>query len=105
MTQEADSNQNTVDDSVIYDTEFNFEENPTIEAVFEISPNVADLNYTFVQSVPTNIWQINHRLHKFPSVTVIDSAGTQVIPEIKYIDRDNVEIEFIGSFSGTAFLN
>ena len=42
---------------------------------------------------------------KFPSVTVVDSAGTQVIGDVYHTDIDNLTITFINQFSGKAFLN
>lgn len=57
------------------------------------------------QTTPSDTWTINHGLGKFPSVTVVDSAGTWVIGELAYLDADTVQITFSCSFSGRAFLN
>ena len=64
-----------------------------------------DKNYLHIQNIASDVWEINHDLKKFPSVTVIDSAGSEVIGDIEYIDTDNVRIKFAGSFSGKATLN
>ena len=61
--------------------------------------------YEYVQSVPSDEWHIEHNLGRNPSVTVIDSAGTNVIGDYEYVDYNNVILHFRGSFSGTAFLN
>ena len=47
----------------------------------------------------------NHKLNKYPSVTVIDSANNEVEGEISYIDLNNITIKFNSSFSGKAILN
>lgn len=64
-----------------------------------------DKNYKHVQGVSSATWTINHGLNKFPSVTVKDSAGSIVIGEIEYNDKDNVTLTFSGAFSGEAYLN
>lgn len=64
-----------------------------------------DKHFTFIQSVPSNTWIIKHDLGKNPSVSVVDSAGTDVIGECDYIDDNNVILRFTGIFSGKAYLN
>lgn len=61
--------------------------------------------FVFSQSIANNIWNINHNLNKYPSVTVIDSAGTEVIGDIKYTDSNNIIITFSNQFTGKAYLN
>lgn len=54
---------------------------------------------------PDVIWTIVHNLNKFPSVTVIDSAGTVVVGAVSYPDLNTIQIEFAGAMAGRAFLN
>ena len=61
--------------------------------------------YEYAQTTPAREWVINHNLGMFPSVSVIDSAGSSVCGEVKYIDEDNVALAFSGEFSGKAYLN
>jgi hypothetical protein len=61
--------------------------------------------YKHTQMIAISIWEINHNLSKFPSVTVVDSAGSVVIGNINYIDKNNLSIEFEASFAGIAYLN
>lgn len=62
-------------------------------------------SYVHYHNVSSDIWTINHNLGKYPSVTVIDSAGTMVVGEVTYIDENNLKISFSSQFSGTAYLN
>ncbi len=64
-----------------------------------------DKNYTFTQSTPASVWTINHKLDKFPSVTVMDSAGTKVFGDVEYIDENTCIVRFNYAFSGKATLN
>lgn len=64
-----------------------------------------DLNYTHTQAVPASSWVIIHSLNKFPSVNIVDSAGSNVIGDIAYTNANSVTVTFNGSFSGIAYLN
>ena len=65
----------------------------------------SDKHFAFTQNAPSDVWVINHGLNKFPSVSVVDSAGTECQGEVKYIDTNNVEVHFGAAFSGKAYLN
>ena len=64
-----------------------------------------DYTYTHNQITPTNTWIITHNLSKYPSVTVVDSGGTVVLGGVKYINENQIEINFTSGFSGKAYLN
>ena len=66
---------------------------------------VKDKYYEHRQNAVSKIWKINHNLNKKPSVTVVDSAGSEVIGEVIYIDDNNLELHFSAQFSGIAYLN
>ena len=61
--------------------------------------------YQYDQTIASDIWEINHNLGKFPSVTVVDSAGNMVETEVQYIDKNNCVVLTNGKFKGTAYLN
>lgn len=64
-----------------------------------------DKNYVHRQSVASEVWNIQHNLNKYPSVSVIDSSNREVFGNVEYIDLNNVRITFSGAFSGKATLN
>ena len=66
---------------------------------------VGDKNYVHEQMQASNEWNINHKLKKYPSVSIIDSAGTNVIGEVTYLDENSLRINFSSIMSGKAFLN
>ncbi len=66
---------------------------------------VYDKNYIYIQGVASDEWVINHNLEKYPSVSVIDSSGSEVIGDVEHIDANNLKIKFAGGFSGKATLN
>lgn len=61
--------------------------------------------YTHDQAVPSTTWTITHNLKKFPSVTVIDSAGTVTWGKVDYASEDVLSITFSSAFGGKAYLN
>lgn len=64
-----------------------------------------DKNFIHTQGVPSATWVIQHNLGKYPSVTVIDTAGTEVEGEVRHVDVNNLVLEFSAGFAGTATLN
>ena len=64
-----------------------------------------DKNFVFVQGTPSNTWVIAHGLSKYPSVSVMDSAGTEVEGDVHYDSVNQVTIQFNAAFGGTATLN
>ena len=68
-------------------------------------PGLSGANYVHTQSVPDANWSIAHGLGRYPSVTVVDSAGTVVFGNVEYVSVNLVIVRFNGAFGGAAFLN
>ena len=66
---------------------------------------VDDKTYVYTQTTSTAVWNIQHNLNKYPSVTVVDSGGSVVVGETVYIDNNNIQITFSFVFSGKAYCN
>lgn len=64
-----------------------------------------DRHLTHQQSTAADTWLVAHGLGKFPSVTVVDSAGDQVEGDVRFIDANTLLITFSAAFSGRAHLN
>ena len=64
-------------------------------------------DYTFIheQNTASDTWDICHKLGKYPSVTVVDSAGNEVTTDVQYIDKNNCIVTTNGKFKGIAYLN
>lgn len=65
----------------------------------------SDLTYIHIQSSPSSEWTINHNLQKYPSVSIVDSAGSFVVGDVIYTDINSLRIIFSSGFSGKAYLN
>ena len=61
--------------------------------------------FRYVQSIPATSWLINHLLGVYPNVTVVDTAGDVIVPEIRYIDVNQLELIFSAAVAGEAYLS
>jgi hypothetical protein len=61
--------------------------------------------FVYSQDIPADTWTVAHNLGKYPSVTVVDTANNVGIPDVQYIDNNNIVITLGSSFSGKAYLN
>lgn len=64
-----------------------------------------DLSFQYAQGPASAIWMVTHNLGKFPSVTVVDSAGEEVEGDVQYLDNNNLRLVFSAAFTGNAYLN
>lgn len=64
-----------------------------------------DKTYIHTQALAASVWEVEHNLDKYPSVTVVDSGNSVVIGEVVYIDSNNIRITFTSAFSGKAYFN
>ncbi len=76
-----------------------------IAALEEEVKQGADKNYVHKQQVASDTWTVVHNLGKYPSITVVDSAGTVVVGEIILQTTEQAVISFNGAFSGKAYCN
>lgn len=64
-----------------------------------------DAFYQHDQMIAAAVWNIVHNLNKYPSVTVITSAGDEVVGNLTYLNSNEVRLIFSAPFAGTAYLN
>jgi hypothetical protein len=64
-----------------------------------------DAAYVHTQSTATAVWTVAHNLGKYPSVTVTDSAGSTILPDIHYDSTAQVTLTFGSPTSGLVFCN
>lgn len=64
-----------------------------------------DKHYVHKQETSSDTWEVTHGLGKEPAVTVVDSAGTEVIGEVEYISLNKCILRFQAPFSGKAIFN
>lgn len=68
-------------------------------------PMGTEQTYIFTQLTPDTLWDIIHNLNRYPSVTVVDSGGSEIIPSVIYISGNQVQLHFSNATSGKAYLN
>lgn len=67
--------------------------------------NSNDQPFRFTQSQAASVWTVQHNLGRFPTVTVVDSAGNLGFGSVVYIDSNNLVINFGNAFAGDAYLS
>ena len=75
------------------------------QEIQDIVVHGGDKTYTYEQSTPSALWTVNHNLNKIPAITVIDSAGNEVVGNYNHTDENNTVLEFSGAFAGKAHFN
>lgn len=53
----------------------------------------------------TDTLAVHHDLNKRPAVTVVDSAGDEVIVDIQYLDDNVIILDLAGGFAGSVYCN
>lgn len=66
---------------------------------------VTSKTYIHEQGISSDTWTIEHNLNKYPSVTLVDTAGTQFQGRVEYIDENNCIVYMNGATKGKAYLN
>ena len=62
-------------------------------------------SYVFEQGIASDTWTIQHKLNKYPSVVLVDSAGTVFNSVITYNDLNKCTVTMNGATTGRAYLN
>ena len=70
-----------------------------------VSSDGGDLSFEHNQSAASSTWLITHNLGKYPSVSVVDTAGSFVVGVVEYVNLNYLEIKFNAAFSGYAYIN
>jgi hypothetical protein len=64
-----------------------------------------DRTYVHTQGSPSASWSVNHGLNKFPTIGVVDSGGTLVMPDVHYDTINTLTITFGSATSGKVYCN
>lgn len=64
-----------------------------------------DKNYTHDQMTSSVTWVVVHNLGKYPSVSVVDSAGSLWEGHVAYDSLNQLTLTFSAPFGGKAYLN
>jgi len=68
--------------------------------------SASDKTKVFNITTPTAVWDLNHTLSKYPSVTTVTGVNdNQVFGITEYVSTSRVKITFASAITGKAFLN
>lgn len=66
---------------------------------------ISSRSYVHEQGIASETWEIQHNLNKYPSVVLVDSAGTVFNSAIIYNDMNKCTVSMNGATTGKAYLN
>lgn len=61
--------------------------------------------YMHNQSSASSTWNVVHNMGKYPSVSIVDTAGDQVEASVNYISANQLTITFSAPVAGKAYMN
>jgi len=64
-----------------------------------------DYEYNQAFPVAASTWVIQHNLGRFPSITTVDSAGSEITGAVTYDNENKITVVFNSATSGNAYLN
>jgi hypothetical protein len=68
-------------------------------------PGTVDaIGYRYIQTVPSTEWIVDHGLN-YPTVTVVDTAGDIIVPDIQYTSATQVILTFSAAVAGEAYFS
>lgn len=62
-------------------------------------------NFRFIQATAALVWDITHTIPYRPAVTVVDSAGEIIVPDIQFISDVQIRLVFSAEVAGEAYLS
>jgi len=75
------------------------------DIVEKVQEGIVGTDKTYSQSFNASVVVVAHNLGKFPSVTVINSAGDEVEGSVVHNSQNQLTLTFSGSFVGTVYCN
>lgn len=63
------------------------------------------MTYVHEQGIASDTWVIEHNLNKFPTVVLVDSAGTTFRAAVTYNGLNKCTVQMNGATTGVAYLN
>jgi hypothetical protein len=64
-----------------------------------------DLTYVHNQVATASTWNVTHNLGKYPTIAVVDSGNNELVPDVHYIDANNLTVSFGANTSGHVYCN
>lgn len=101
-TSDRDSIASPATALMIYNTDtnkFNFYNGTAWTIVGE-----GDKNYTQAFTGVSSV-AVPHNLAKYPAVSIIDSAGNEMVGQVQHVDTNNITVTFTGNNTGTVICN
>lgn len=68
-------------------------------------PSGSDLTYVHNQDIASDTWTVNHNLGKFPTPTVVDTSGNELVSNIQHTSVNQLIVTHSVATSGKVYCN
>ncbi len=75
------------------------------KAIADLVHEASDRHFVYEWSQPATRLTVAHNLNKNPSVTVVDTAGSEIVCDVRHDDDNTVTLVFSAPLRGTAYFN
>ena len=75
------------------------------KAIADLVFDAADRHLVYEWATPETTVTVSHNLGKFPAVTVVDTAGSEIVCDVRHDDDNTVTLTFSAPLRGTAYFN
>lgn len=75
------------------------------KAIADLVSDAADCHFVYEWATPESAVTVTHNLGKRPAVTVVDTAGSEIVCDVRHDDDNTVTLAFSAPLRGTAYFN
>lgn len=75
------------------------------KAIADLVFDAADRHLVYEWATPETTVTVSHNLGKRPAVTVVDTAGSEIVCDVRHDDNNTVTLTFSAPLRGTAYFN
>lgn len=75
------------------------------KAIAQLVSDAADRHLVYEWATPETTVTVSHNLGKRPAVTVVDTAGSEIVCDVRHDDDNTVTLTFSAPLRGTAYFN
>lgn len=100
------TDDNTINNTMPVDsTVISYSEHPVSGSAVSAAIAQATATFIFDAAEASDVWEIRHNLNKYPTVTIVDSAGTEQTGCVEYVNENVCRVKMNSAFKGKAYLN
>lgn len=73
-----------------------------VEYILQLVDALGDKFHEHIQSTPSDVWHVHHKMNRRVGIMVYDSGNRQIIGEVEHVSNDYSRLHFNAVLTGTA---